>query len=140
MLSYRLLHPEILAALGTAGHGSQILIADGNYPFVTGAHPAARHVYLNLAPDMLRATEVLAVLADAIPIEAAHVMLPDTGAEPAIFTEFRSILGSVELQNLGRFPFYETARSPDLALMIATGEHRVYANILLKICVVPPFL
>ncbi len=140
MLSYRLLHPEILAALGTAGHGSQILIADGNYPFVTGAHPAARHVYLNLAPDMLRATEVLAVLADAIPIEAAHVMLPDTGAEPAIFTEFRSILGSVELQNLGRFPFYEAARSPDLALVIATGERRVYANILLTIGVVPPVL
>ena len=35
MLRYQLLHPEILAALGGAGHGSQILIADGNYPFET---------------------------------------------------------------------------------------------------------
>jgi hypothetical protein len=28
----RLLHREILAALGAAGHGAQALIADGNYP------------------------------------------------------------------------------------------------------------
>lgn len=138
MLKYRLLHPEVLAALGTAGHGSQILIADGNYPFVTGASPAARHVYLNLAPDLLRATDVLAVLADAIPIEAAHVMVPDSGVEPAIFAEFRSILGALELEQLGRFPFYEAARHPNLALVIATGERRVYANILLTIGVVPP--
>jgi RbsD / FucU transport protein family. len=32
MLKTRLLHPEILAALGEAGHGAQVLIADGNYP------------------------------------------------------------------------------------------------------------
>lgn len=138
MLNYRLLHPEILAALGTAGHGSQILIADGNYPFVTGTNPAARHVYLNLAPDMLRVTDVLAVLADALPIEAAHVMMPDTGEEPGIFAEFRSILGTLALDKLGRFPFYEAARTPNLALVIATGERRVYANILLTIGVVAP--
>ena len=41
MLKYRLTHPEILAALAGAGHGSQVLIADGNYPFSTGANPAA---------------------------------------------------------------------------------------------------
>ena len=29
MLTYPLLHPEILRALGEAGHGSQVLIADG---------------------------------------------------------------------------------------------------------------
>ncbi|NLD72046.1 MAG: RbsD or FucU transport, partial [Chloroflexi bacterium] len=48
MLKYTLTHPEILAALGTAGHGSQILIADGNYPFTTGSSPTAKRVYLNL--------------------------------------------------------------------------------------------
>src|SRR5215471_19524045 len=79
MLKYQLLHPEILAALGAAGHGSQVLIADGNYPFATKSHPDARRVYLNLAPDLLRATDVLAALADAIPIEAAHVMVPESG-------------------------------------------------------------
>jgi L-fucose mutarotase len=138
MLRYKLLHPEILAALGGAGHGAQVLIADGNYPFGTGAHPAARRVYLNLAPGLLSAPQVLAVLADAVPIEAAHVMVPDAGPEPAIFAEFRALLPGIALQPLGRFPFYEAARSPNLALVIATGEQRVYANILLTIGVVPP--
>ena len=138
MLKYRLLHPQILQALGEAGHGAQVLIADGNYPFATGSSPSARRVYLNLAPGLLAATDVLAVLADAMPIEAAHVMLPDDGPEPPIFAEFRALLPGIALQPLGRFAFYDAARGPDLALLIATGERRVYANILLTIGVVPP--
>ncbi len=138
MLRYRLIHPQILAALGGAGHGSRVLIADGNYPFATGAPPAAQRVYLNLAPGLVNATDVLAALADAIPIEAAHVMIPDTGPEPAIFGEFRALLPGLSLHTLARFPFYDAARSPDTALVIATGERRVYANILLTIGVVPP--
>lgn len=138
MLRYQLLHPEILQALGEAGHGAQVLIADGNYPLATRSHPAARRVYLNLAPDLLTATDVLRVVAGAIPIEAAHVMVPDTGEEPAIFTEFRALLPGIDLQTTGRYPFYDAARSPDLALAIATGERRVYANILLTIGVIPP--
>ena len=39
---------------------------------------------------------------------------------------------------LGRFPFYAAARGSDVALVIATGEQRVYANLLLTIGVVPP--
>lgn len=138
MLRYKLIHPEILAALGTAGHGSQVLIADGNYPFTTGSPLAARRVYLNLSPGLLSVTDVLAALADAIPVEAAHVMVPESGPEPPIFAEFRGLLPGLELQSLGRFPFYEAARGPDVALVIATGERRVYANLLLTIGVVPP--
>jgi L-fucose mutarotase len=138
MLSYHLLHPEILRALGEAGHGAQVLIADGNYPLLTRTHPAAHRVYLNLAPDLVRVTDVLAVLVEAVPIEVAHVMRPDSGEEPAIHAEFRVQLPGVELQPLGRFEFYDLAKGPDLALAVATGERRVYANILLTIGVVPP--
>lgn len=138
MLKYRLLHPEILQVLGTAGHGSQVLIADGNYPFVTGASPAARHVYLNLAPGLVGATDVLAVLVEAIPVEAAHVMAPASGEEPPVFEEFRALLPGIELESLGRFEFYDAARGPNLALVIATGEQRIYANVLLTIGVVSP--
>jgi L-fucose mutarotase len=138
MLKYQLLHPQILQALGEGGHGAQVLIADGNYPLATRSHPNAHHVYLNLAPDMLTVTDVLRVLVDAIPVEAAHVMVPDTGEEPTIFQEFRSLLPDVELQALARYTFYDAARHSDTVLAIATGERRVYANILLTICVVPP--
>jgi L-fucose mutarotase len=138
MLTYPLLHPEILAALGSAGHGSRVLIADGNYPLVTGSPGTARRVYLNLSPGLLSVTDVLRALAGAIPVEAAHVMVPDSGPEPPIFREFRELLPGNGLEPLGRFEFYEAARSPDVALAIATGERRVYANILLTIGVIPP--
>lgn len=139
MLRYPLTHPEILAALASAGHGSRVLIADGNYPFTTGSNPAARRVFLNLTPGIALATDVLRAVAGAIPIEAAHVMMPEGGEEPPIFAEFRGLLpDGMELSPLGRFPFYDAARGPDVALCIATGEQRVYSNILLTIGVVAP--
>jgi L-fucose mutarotase len=138
MLKTRLLHPQILEALGEAGHGARVLIADGNYPLATQSNPAGRRVYLNLAPGRLSVLEVLEVLAEAIPIEAAHVMGPDDSSEPSIYADFRRVLPAVELVRLGRFEFYATARGPDTALAIATGEQRLYANVLLTIGVVPP--
>jgi L-fucose mutarotase len=138
MIRGNLIHPEILAALGTAGHGSQILIADGNYPFVTGANPAAQRVYLNLAPGLISATDALKAIRGAIPVEAALVMMPDNGPEPGIFTEFRALLPGLELTKTGRFPFYEAAKAPAVALVVATAEQRIYANILLTIGVVMP--
>lgn len=140
MLKTRLLHPEILSALGGAGHGSKILIADGNYPFATRAHPNAKRVYLNLAPGLVGVTDVLRVLVDSIPVEAAYVMLTDSGEAPPIHTDFRSILpDGLSLQPLNRQAFYDAVRlDADTALVIATGEQRIFANIILTIGVVPP--
>jgi L-fucose mutarotase len=138
MLKTRLLHPEILAALGEAGHGAQVLIADGNYPLATRSNPDAYRVFLNLEPGKLTVTDVLDVIGDAIPVEAAYVMGPDDGSEPSIYEDFRRLLPDLELTRLGRFEFYDMARGPDCALAIATGEQRIYANILLTIGVVMP--
>lgn len=139
MLKTKLTHPDILRSLGAAGHGSKVLIADGNYPFSTGSNPVADIVFLNLAPGMLNVTDVLSVITSAIPIEAASVMMPADGSEPPIFSEFRELLGDgVTLEHLGRFEFYDAARDQDVALVIATGEQRIYANILLTIGVVAP--
>ncbi len=139
MLKTKLLHPEILAALGAAGHGGRVLIADGNYPFSTRANPDAPRVYLNLAPGLMTVTDVLKVLVESIPIEAAHVMQPADATEPPIWGEFRQILPeAVPLQALGRFEFYDAADERETALVIATGEQRIYANILLTIGVVLP--
>ena len=139
MLKYGLTHPQILAALASAGHGSQILIADGNYPFTTGSNLAAAHVYLNLTRGFAPVDDVLSALVAAVPVEAAHVMMPADGIEAPIFGAFRRILpAGVELQALERYAFYDAARTPNVALVIATGEQRIYANILLTIGVVPP--
>lgn len=140
MLLNKLIQPEILAALGAAGHGSQILIADGNYPFSTGTFSDAKKVFLNLMPGVVTVTQVLEALLSAIPVEAAHVMLPAEGAEPSIFQDFRNLLpDNMNLTGLGRFEFYAAARTPDVALVIATADQRLYANILLTIGVRSPF-
>ena len=68
-----------------------MLIADGNYPLRTRSNHAARRVYLNLAPGLVSVTDVLRALIDAIPIEAAQVMSPDDGNDPAIFADFRAL-------------------------------------------------
>jgi L-fucose mutarotase len=138
MLYGQLTHPAILEALASAGHGSRVLIADGNYPFSTRTARGGRLVYLNLRPGLVTVIEVLETLLTAIPVEAAHVMLPDDGSEPPIFREFRALLPQCELQGVGRLAFYELACSSDVALAIATGERRLWANILLTIGVVPP--
>lgn len=137
MLKHTLIQPAMLRALGEAGHGSRVLIADGNFPFSTGANPAATRVFLNLMPGVVSVTQVLDALLTAIPVEAAHVMVPDSGSEPEIFAAFRQRL-DMELQGIERFAFYDTARQPDVALVIATADQRLYANLLLTIGVVPP--
>lgn len=139
MLKTALLHPQILNVLGASGHGSGILIADGNYPFITRANPAAERVYLNFMPGVLNVTQVLEGLLTAIPVEAAHVMVRDDKSAPPIHAEFRAMLpDDVEIKAHTRFPFYDLARDPDVSLVIATGEQRVYANLLLTIGVVQP--
>ena len=82
-------------------------------------------------------TDVLAVLADAIPVESADVMGPDDGSEPSIYADFRDLLDVPLNGSAGSSSTTRRAR-PDCALAIATGEQRIYANILLTIGVVMP--
>lgn len=146
MLKGKLIHPQILETLGRAGHSSQVLIADGNYPFASKLGPNARLVNLNLSPGVVTCPQVLEALVTVIPIEAAYVMqYATTGphalrADPPVWNEFRKILhdagADVELKPIERSEFYKTAGMPDVVLTIATGEQAVYANLLLTIGVV----
>jgi L-fucose mutarotase len=134
MLLTELLHPEMLAGLASAGHGSRVLLADGHYPASTAVGRQARTVYANFTPGLLNVSTVLDVLLRTIPIEAAAVMVPPAGEpEPEAIKEYRDRLGSVPVEVLDRFAFYEQARGDDLALSIVTADVRTYANLLLTI-------
>ena len=137
MLKSSLLHPEILATLGSNGHGSRILIADGNFPFSTCTPKSAKKVFLNLAPGLLKVTDVLKVLYDHVPVETATVMVPADESSQQIHAEFQEILGpDYTLNPLKRHDFYDQAKSKDTCIVIATGETRRFANILLTIGVI----
>lgn len=137
MLKYQLIHPPLLAALASSGHGDQVLLADSNFPVVGKCPPQAEIIYLNLAPGVLSVTGVLKVLLDAANFESAAVMIMDTGQEAPIVTEFRSLLpAGTKFDLLGRQEFYQAVSSPKTTVIIATGEQRLYANLLLTVGVV----
>lgn len=137
MLKTKLLHPEILSILGSNGHGAKILIADSNFPFSTCPPLTAKKVFLNFAPGMLRVTDILTILKDFIPIESAIVMIPPDESLQTIHSEFKEILGTdISLKKLKRFEFYDEVKSTDTCLVIATGESKRFANILLIIGVI----
>ena len=137
MLKTPLLHPEILSALAASGHFSQVLIADGNFPVAGNRGPNARIVHLNLTPGILDALTVLDALLTAVPVQAATVMEPPVEFKPPIHELYRQKLGdAVTWTQMERWAFYEKIASPRTTLMIATGEQRRFANLLLEISVV----
>ena len=58
MLTGKLIHPDIMAALALCGHGDKVLIADGNYP-LDSKSGEAETVYLGLTPGLPTVTDVL---------------------------------------------------------------------------------
>ncbi|HEX2137782.1 MAG TPA: RbsD/FucU family protein [Microvirga sp.] len=136
-----LLSPALLATLRAMGHGDELAIVDANFP---AAAMARRLVRL----DGLSATAVLDAVLSVMPLddfvpEAAWRMevVGDPAAEQPIYAEFRDIIARHEsppmrLAGLERFAFYERARAA--YAIVATGETRLYGNILLKKGVVRP--
>lgn len=137
MLKTRLLHPEILRALGSAGHGSRVLVADGNYPFSTETPGSATRVFLNLRRGLPCVTDVLEVLVETIPIESAMLMEPPDGASVPLHEAYRKLIPEpTPFSRRKRIEFYAEAKSPATTLVIATGEVQRFANVLLTIGVV----
>lgn len=133
MLNYRLVHPPLIGALAAAGHGTRILIADGNFPYSSHTNPHATTVYLNLRPGMLTVDDVLPVILDAVSVEHAVVMDPE-GASAVAQDGYRAALGSkVPFEQTERFSFYDLTRAQDVTVVIATADQRLYANLLLTI-------
>ncbi|MCD2492307.1 RbsD/FucU family protein [Lacrimispora sp. NSJ-141] len=131
MLTTKCIHPGIMKALSLCGHGSKVLIADGNYPLAEKSGNAEK-IYLGLTPGLPTVTDVLKAVHSVVEIEKAEVMVPGDGTVPEIFDEFKQELG-LELSGVGRFEFYDVCCEPDVVLAISTGEKRVFANILLTI-------
>jgi L-fucose mutarotase len=86
---------------------------------------------------------VLEAIVSAVPIEEATVMEPVTSgpyalkSEPSIWSDFQRILttsgSSATLKKLERFAFFDAAKDHNVALTIATGKQRLYANLLIQI-------
>jgi L-fucose mutarotase len=147
MLKTTVLHPDILSALGSAGHLSTVVITDGNYPHRQRANPNAKFVWANFVPGVLDAVTALKMVCDLVPVEAMTVMGPaKTGeyalpGDPPIWADFRRVLKqhanfTGELIQLQKPPFNQQAMSSDVCLVIATAETQIWANCIVTIGVV----
>lgn len=143
MLRHKLLHPEISAILGRAGHHSTILIADGNYPAASKRGPRAELISLNLMPGVVTCNQVLEAVVSAVPIEAVRTMKTETSGpyaldgDPPVWADYRKTLKDaglgLSLEPIGKWEFYDAVITPDHVLTIQTADQQRYANILLSI-------
>lgn len=132
MLKNGIIHPELIRQLALCGHGDKILIADANYPLAQESGNATK-IYLGLRKGLPTVTQVLENILQAINAEMAEVMEPGDGSEPAVFGDFIALLGDCPLKKLSRDAFYRAGGDLKVRIAIATGEERVFANILLTV-------
>ena len=133
--------PELLHTLASMGHGDDIVVVDAHFPAVSMAQrivrldgvsgPAALDAILQLIP--------LDSFVDDPALRMEVVGKPDE--VPEVQKEFQAVIDKREgkpspLGRIERFAFY--ARARECFAVVATGERRLYGDIILKKGIVRP--
>jgi L-fucose mutarotase len=137
-----LLSPALLAALSEMGHGDEIVLADANFPSASVAADSKL-----IRADGIGMADLLSAILPLFPLDQYDSenfilmeVVPGDPCVPAIWDEFRSILGKYEPKalpsTLERSAYYNRAKKA--YTVVATGERAQYANIILKKGVVYP--
>lgn len=130
----KIISPELLKVLCEMGHGDEIVIADGNFPAAAYANKLVRADGIS-ACDMLKAILQLFPL-DQYDSNNFVLMEKCEGdiADTSIWNEYTEIVKKYEPYAeptfVERFAYYERAKKA--YAIIATGEEKQYANIILK--------
>jgi L-fucose mutarotase len=132
--------PDLLAILRAMGHGDEIVIADANFPASALARRLVRADGVD-AVRMARAIAQIMPLDDFTPAAAVRMAVVDApDAAPPIVAQFARALAdgayAGPIEAVERFAFYERARAA--YAIIATGELRLYGNLILKKGVLRP--
>jgi L-fucose mutarotase len=143
MLNHQLIHPQINAVLGQAGHHSTVLIADGNYPASNKKGPNAEVISLNLMPGVINCNQALQAVLSAISVEAVQTMMYETTGQyaltedPPVWNDYRETMKTMgldlELEPIEKWAFYDAVSTPDHVLTIQTADQQRFANVLLTI-------
>ena len=135
------LSPQLLYTLRAMGHGDEIAIVDANYP----ADNAGKNI---IRADGLSATRLLDAILSLMPLDTyvpEAAWRPAFPADPArelsVHADFRKLIdkheaGKFKLHALAPAAFYERANKA--YAMVASGERRLYGNIVLRMGVIEP--
>jgi L-fucose mutarotase len=134
------LGPELLAILRAMGHGDEIVVADANFPSAANAKRLVRADGID-AVRMVRAIASLMPLDDFVPAAAFRMAVVDAPGEvPPIAADFARALAHGDyagpIEAVERYEFY--ARAREAFAIVASGETRLYGNLILKKGVVRP--
>ena len=136
-----LLNAELLHALRAMGHGDEIAIVDANFPATTMAQRLIRL-------DGVAATRAVEAILSLLPLDdfvdrpaSRMQVVGDAKAVPPVCREFQALVDRAigrasPLGVIERRKFYERVRG--CYAVVATGESRLYGNLILSKGVIRP--
>ena len=136
-----LLNAELLHILAGMGHGDELAIVDANFPAVTNAKRVVRLDGVS-APRALAAVLSLIPLDEFVEAPAATMqVVGDPNAVPEVVKEFHEVANKAEgkkvsVESIDRFAFYDRVKTA--YAVVATGEGRLYGNVIVKKGVIRP--
>ncbi|MFR6066022.1 MAG: L-fucose mutarotase [Eubacterium sp.] len=126
--------PDLLKIICEMGHGDEIVLADANFPSASIAQRLVR-------ADGIEIPELLSGILELFPLDqydnTNFILMEkcegDT-ADVSVWSEYENILKKsnpdAKMSFIERFDYYERAKKA--YAVVATGERRQYANIILK--------
>jgi L-fucose mutarotase len=131
------LSPQLLYNLRSMGHGDEIALVDANYPAQTDARGAGGIV----RADGIGVAELLDAVLAIMPLDRSvehAVMIATVGGDGRTYAPVHHELCGIVARRAGNFgvlamqgaAFY--ARVKGAHTVVATGEPRLYANIILR--------
>lgn len=129
-----ILGPDLLFVLRAMGHGDEIAVVDANYPATTGAKRLIRAEGTD-AVQMVEAILSLLPLDSFVETAAFRMaVVDDPQSVPPVCRAFDQLVerqpGGHRVGVLERSQFY--ARAGGCFAIVATGERRLYGNLILK--------
>lgn len=130
----KVISPELLKILCEMGHGDEIVLGDANFPAASNAKNLVRC-------DGIDMPTILAAILEIFPLDQYddnHFVLMEKcegdTADVSVWDEYKAILNDScdygKVTFCERFAYYERAKKA--YAILATGEERQYANIILK--------
>ena len=136
-----LLNADLLYILAAMGHGDEIAIVDANFPAESMTERLVRL-------DGVNATRALEAVLSVFPLDdfverpaAVMEVVDNPDEEPVTVREFKATAAAaegrpIEFEAVERFAFYDRTRETFAA--VATGDRRLYGNVILVKGIVRP--
>lgn len=126
--------PDLLKIICEMGHGDEIVLADANFPSASMAQRLVR-------ADGIEIPKLLSGILELFPLDQydSHNFIlmekcEGDEADVSVWSEYKNILNKycpeTQMSFMERFDYYERAKNA--YAVVATGERRQYANIILK--------